>query len=91
MDCTLEVYGNPYFELCDKTVLANVSVASFFMHDTQKKIKMASDDEYGNVAKMLIGQAISPVNHFMLSFYMFYSSQRSGELEQAEEKSPTKP
>ena len=88
MDCTLEVYGNPYFELCDKTLLANVSVEAFFMLDTQEKIAMASDDEYGTIAKVLINQAISPVNHFMSSFY---SSQRSGELEQAEEKSPTKP
>ena len=88
MDCSLEVYGNPYFELCDKTLLANVTVEPFFMPDTQEKIEMASDDEYGTIAKVLINQAISPVNHFMSSFY---SSQRSGELEQAEEKSPTKP
>ena len=88
MDCSLEVYGNPYFELCDKTLLANVTVEPFFMLDTQEKIEMASDDEYGTIAKVLINQAISPVNHFMSPFY---SSQRSGELEQAEEKSPTKP
>ena len=49
MDCSLEVYGNPYFELCNETVLANVSVAAFFMYDTQEKIKMASDEEYGNI------------------------------------------
>ena len=90
MDCSIEVYGNPYFELCDKTLLANVSVEAFFMYDTQEKIKMASDNEYGNIAK-LFNQTISTVNHFMSSFYMFLSSQRSGELERAEEKSPTKP
>ena len=60
VDCSLQVYGNPYFELCDKTLLVNVTVEPFFMPDTQKKIKMASDAEYGTIAKVLINQAISP-------------------------------
>ena len=46
-NCTIEIYGQPYNEICDETKLADISVSPFGQYKALKEMEF--DKEYGEV------------------------------------------